>query len=52
MANFQVLMEKTGEDLVLLHEVQAGGASRSHGIEAARLAGVALKVLTPIYSIT
>ena len=29
-----------GEDLVFLHQVQAGGASRSYGIEAARLAGL------------
>ena len=34
------LVEETGEDLVFLHQVQAGGASRSYGIEAARLAGV------------
>ena len=40
VANFQVLVEETGEDLVFLHQVQAGGASRSYGIEAARLAGV------------
>ena len=35
VANFQVL-----EDLVFLHQVQAGGASRINVIEAARLAGV------------
>ncbi|QNG27735.1 DNA mismatch repair protein MutS [Synechococcus sp. HK01-R] len=40
VANFQVLVEETGDDLVFLHRVQAGGASRSYGIEAARLAGV------------
>jgi len=40
VANFQVLVEETGEDLVFLHPVHAGGASRSYGIEAARLAGV------------
>jgi DNA mismatch repair protein MutS len=40
VANFQVLVEETGDDLVFLHQVQAGGASRSYGIEAARLAGV------------
>jgi len=40
VTNFQVLVEETGEDLVFLHKVQAGGASRSYGIEAARLAGV------------
>ena len=40
VANFQVLVEEAGEDLVFLHQVQAGGASHSYGIEAARLAGV------------
>ena len=40
VANFQVMVEETGNDLVFLHQVQAGGASRSYGIEAARLAGV------------
>ncbi|KZR89247.1 DNA mismatch repair protein MutS [Synechococcus sp. MIT S9509] len=40
VANFQVMVEETGEDLVFLHQVQSGGASRSYGIEAARLAGV------------
>jgi DNA mismatch repair protein MutS len=40
VANRQVLVEETGNDLVFLHKVVAGGASRSYGIEAARLAGV------------
>ena len=40
VANFQVMVEETGDDLVFLYQVQAGGASRSYGIEAARLAGV------------
>ncbi len=40
VANYQVLVEETGSDLVFLHRVAAGGASRSYGIEAARLAGV------------
>ena len=40
VANFQVLVEETGDDLLFLHQVSAGGASRSYGIEAARLAGV------------
>jgi len=40
VANFQVLVEETGEDLVFLHRVAPGGASRSYGIKAARLAGV------------
>lgn len=40
VANRQVLVEETGNDLVFLHKVVDGGASRSYGIEAARLAGV------------
>jgi len=40
VGNAQVLVEQTGDDLVFLHRVAAGGASRSYGIEAARLAGV------------
>ncbi|MFN9070903.1 MAG: MutS-related protein, partial [Cyanobacteriota bacterium] len=40
VANAQVLVEETGDDLLFLHQVVAGGASRSYGIEAARLAGV------------
>ena len=45
VANFQVLVEETGDDLVFLHQVSAGGASRSYGIEAARLAGVPARVV-------
>ncbi|MEB3243374.1 MAG: DNA mismatch repair protein MutS [Cyanobacteriota bacterium] len=40
VANAQVLVEETGDDLLFLHKVVPGGASRSYGIEAARLAGV------------
>ena len=40
VANFQVLVEETGEDLLFHHQVIPGGATRSYGIEAARLAGV------------
>jgi DNA mismatch repair protein MutS len=40
VGNAQVLVEETGEELVFLHRVCHGGASRSYGIEAARLAGV------------
>ena len=45
VANFQVLVEETGEQLVFLHQVRPGGASRSYGIEAARLAGVPQQVV-------
>ncbi len=40
VVNFQVLVEETGDDLVFLHRVSEDVASRSYGIEAARLAGV------------
>ncbi|MFM9101867.1 MAG: DNA mismatch repair protein MutS, partial [Cyanobium sp.] len=40
-----VLVEETGDDLVFLHRVVRGGASRSYGIEAARLAGVPSSVV-------
>ena len=45
VANAQVLVEETGEELVFLHRVVRGGASRSYGIEAARLAGVPATVV-------
>ena len=45
VANFQVLVEETGDDLLFLHRVAPGGASRSYGIEAARLAGVPTPVV-------
>ncbi|MFM7087834.1 MAG: DNA mismatch repair protein MutS [Cyanobium sp.] len=45
VGNSQVLVEETGDDLVFLHRVRRGGASRSYGIEAARLAGVPASVV-------
>jgi len=45
VANAQVLVEETGDALVFLHRVVPGGASRSYGIEAARLAGVPASVV-------
>ncbi len=55
VANFQVLVEETGNELLFLHKVAPGGASRSYGIEAARLAGIpdhvilrAKKILTKL----
>ena len=45
VANAQVLVEETGDALVFLHRVAPGGASRSYGIEAARLAGVPAAVV-------
>ncbi len=45
VANFQVLVEETGEELYFLHKVVQGGSKRSYGIEAARLAGVPKAVI-------
>ena len=45
VANAQVLVEETGDALLFLHRVVPGGASRSYGIEAARLAGVPAAVV-------
>jgi DNA mismatch repair protein MutS len=45
VANFQVMVEETGDNLLFLHQVRPGGASRSYGIEAARLAGVPMAVV-------
>ena len=45
VANAQVLVQETGDALVFLHQVVPGGANRSYGIEAARLAGVPAAVV-------
>ena len=45
VANFQVAVEEQADELVFLHKVMPGGASRSYGIEAARLAGVPTAVV-------
>jgi len=51
VANFQVLVEETGTDLHFLHQVAPGGANRSYGIEAARLAGVPKHVVQRAHQI-
>jgi DNA mismatch repair protein MutS len=45
VANYQVMVEETGKNLLFLHQVRPGGASRSYCIEAARLAGVPIAVV-------
>ncbi len=45
IANFQVIVKETGDELIFLHRVEPGGANQSYGIEAARLAGVPQIVL-------
>jgi len=43
--NFQVAVLEKENELEFLHKVVPGGASRSYGIEAARLAGVPAAVV-------
>ena len=43
--NVHVSAAEAGRDIVFLHEVQAGPASRSYGIQVARLAGMPAAVL-------
>ena len=51
VANFQVLVKETGQDLHFSHKVAPGGASRSYGIEAARLAGILKQVVARAHQI-
>ncbi|MDT8997865.1 DNA mismatch repair protein MutS [Paucibacter sp. APW11] len=38
--NMHVAAAESGDDIVFLHEIQAGPASRSYGVQVARLAGM------------
>ena len=40
VANYQVTVKELPDRIVFLHQVQPGGADRSYGIEAGRLAGL------------
>ena len=40
MANYQVTVKELPDKIVFLHQVQSGGADKSYGIEAGRLAGL------------
>ncbi|HEY9824768.1 MAG TPA: DNA mismatch repair protein MutS [Stenomitos sp.] len=40
VANYQVVVKELPDRIIFLHQVQPGGASRSYGIEAGRLAGL------------
>ncbi len=46
VANYQVTVKELDNDLVFLHEVQPGGADKSYGIEAGRLAGLPKVVIS------
>jgi DNA mismatch repair protein MutS len=45
VANFQVLVKALPDQIIFLHQVFPGGASRSYGIEAGRLAGLPPSVI-------
>lgn len=40
VANYQVTVKELPDEIIFLHQVQPGGADRSYGIEAGRLAGL------------
>ena len=43
--NFQVLVEQKNDQLDFTHKIEKGGANKSYGIEAAKLAGVPTEVI-------
>ena len=45
LKNLRVAVKETPKGIVFLHAIEAGAASKSYGIEVARLAGLPLKVL-------
>ncbi|MYE21124.1 MAG: DNA mismatch repair protein MutS, partial [Synechococcus sp. SB0662_bin_45] len=45
VANHQVIVVEENDQLLFLHQVRPGGADRSYGIEAARLAGIPQSVV-------
>ncbi|MBD2542832.1 DNA mismatch repair protein MutS [Planktothricoides raciborskii] len=46
VANYQVTVKELADKIVFLHQVHPGGADRSYGIEAARLAGLPASVIS------
>lgn len=45
VANYQVTVKEMPDRIIFLHQVQPGGADKSYGIEAGRLAGLPLSVI-------
>ncbi|MBW4578538.1 MAG: DNA mismatch repair protein MutS [Tildeniella nuda ZEHNDER 1965/U140] len=45
VANYQVVVKELLDQIIFLHKVQPGGADRSYGIEAGRLAGLPASVI-------
>ena len=46
VANYQVTVKEMADKIIFLHRVCAGGASKSYGIEAGRLAGLPSSVIS------
>ncbi|MBF2051533.1 MAG: DNA mismatch repair protein MutS [Leptolyngbya sp. IPPAS B-1204] len=45
IANYQVVVKELPDQIIFLHQVRPGGADRSYGIEAGRLAGLPASVI-------
>ncbi|MEB3355740.1 MAG: DNA mismatch repair protein MutS [Synechococcales bacterium] len=45
VANYQVVVKEMPDQIIFLHQVRPGGADRSYGIEAGRLAGLPAPVI-------
>ncbi len=45
IANYQVVVKELPDQIIFLHQVRPGGADRSYGIEAGRLAGLPATVI-------
>ncbi len=46
VANYQVTVEEMPDQIIFLHQVRPGGADKSYGIEAGRLAGLPASVIS------
>jgi len=46
VANYQVTVKEMSDRIIFLHQVRPGGADRSYGIEAGRLAGLPAPVIS------
>jgi DNA mismatch repair protein MutS len=46
VANYQVTVKELPDKIIFLHQVRPGGADKSYGIEAGRLAGLPSSVIT------
>ena len=46
VANYQVTVQELANEIVFLHQVRPGGADKSYGIEAGRLAGLPTSVIS------